>query len=65
MSETGNNLSNLHPISPLKDLIRAILVPDPSKRLTLAQIKDILLKLQSNEDVKIELCEEALEIKKK
>ena len=45
MSELGNNLANLHPISPLKDLIRAILVPDPKKRLSLVQLRQILLKI--------------------
>ena len=65
MSESGNNLANLHPISPLKDVIRALLVPDPNKRLTLAQLRQILLKLQRGEEVTIKLCEEAAEIKKK
>ena len=65
MSESGNNLANLHPISPLKDVIRALLVPDPNKRLTLAQLRQILLKLQREEEVTIKLCEEAAEIKKK
>ena len=65
MSEKDNNLANLHPISPLKDMIRALLVPDPSKRLTLVQLRQILLKLQREEDVTIKLCEEAEEIKKK
>ena len=65
MSESGNNLADLHPISPLKDLIRALLLPDPSKRLTLAQVRHIIDKIQREEDVTIELCEEAAEIKKK
>ena len=65
MSEKDNNFANLHPISPLKDIIRALLVPDPKKRLTLSQLRQILLKLQCEEEVTIKLCEEAEEIKKK
>ena len=65
MAEIGNNLANLHPISPLKDLIRAILVPDPSKRLSLAQIRHIFRRIKYEENFTIELCEDASEIKKK
>ena len=65
MVETGNNLELLDPISPLKDMIRAILVPDPNKRLSLDQLQGILSRLKRGEEVIIALCEEAEEIKKK
>ena len=65
MVEKDNNLENLHPISPLKDMIRAILVPDPQKRLSLDQLTGILTRLKRGEEVVIALCEDAEEIKKK
>ena len=65
MVEKENNLENLNPISPLKDMIRAILVPDPQKRLSLDQLTGILTRLKRGEEVVIALCEDAEEIKKK
>ena len=58
-----NNLGTLS--EALKDLIRAMLVTNPAERLTLAQLKDYLLRMNSGENVDITLCREAQEAKAK
>lgn len=65
MDETeGNNLGSLS--ESLKDLIRAMLVTDPSERITLAQTKRYLLLMRNaGSPVTIQLTKEARKIKER
>lgn len=65
MTETEENGFKKRPMA-LKDLIRAILITDPTKRPSLDKIVEYLKKIQSGDgDCEIELNEEAKKIKSK